>query len=102
MSSAGFSNYQNPILNQSINGPLSTHSGYGIPQSHHTSRSESNFANIAVHNPLLTQGKQSHFQFNKTLFEAPLSIRIRSHDRDDYMQLLHIKIIIHATSSSNT
>ena len=142
LSTSGYSSYQNPLLNQSINGPLmgglgagtgamSVHSGYGGGPglSHYggsaalnrndlhnnmnpsTARSEANLNNVGVQNPLLTikpqtnqkqaPQSQNQFQFNKTLYESQIHIRMRCQDREDYVTCLNIKMIMHAPNTSS-
>jgi len=41
------------------------------------------------------------FQFNKTLFESPIFIRVRSQDREDFVKQLVIKLVIHASNTNS-
>jgi hypothetical protein len=45
-------------------------------------------------------GGGSQFQFNKTLFESAIFIRVRSQDREDFVKQLVIKLVIHAASTN--
>lgn len=44
---------------------------------------------------------QSQFQFNKTLHESQIAVRLRAQNRDDFTQFLKIKIALHAASNSS-
>jgi hypothetical protein len=46
------------------------------------------------------QASANQFQFDKTLFESPINIRVRAQDREDFISLLNIKLIIHAPNNS--
>lgn len=75
-----------------------------------TSRSEVNFNNFQVINPLLTQNPKQHsqkasgnkFEFNRTIYESSIYAKVRAQDREDYTSPLTIKMIIHAPNSQNS
>lgn len=75
-------------------------------------RSEVNLNNFQVANPLLTQnprtqnqrpGPQSNkFEFNRTIYESSIFVKVRAQDREDYTSPLTIKMVIHAPNSQNS
>ena len=55
-----------------------------------------------MHNANAGNSAQStQFQFNKTLHQSHVSVRMRANNRDDFTQQLGIKISLHAQTSSS-
>ena len=55
-----------------------------------------------MHNANTGNSAQStQFQFNKTLHQSHVSVRMRANNRDDFTQQLGIKISLHAQTSSS-
>ena len=47
------------------------------------------------------QKGQSQFQFNKTLHESQVAVRLRAQNREEFTQYLNIKIALHAASNAS-
>ena len=43
----------------------------------------------------------NQFQFNKTLHESQIAVRLRAQNREDFTQFLNIKIALHAASTAS-